>query len=1433
MKTRAFYWVCCYKIFKYYLRKLKVCANGLKKHSFYDKIYTRMMPTGINVLRKDFVMTIKAKTIKAVVAACLILIASVLVLTACTTSVDTSHVHTEVIDKAVAPTCTEDGLTKGSHCSECNKVIVKQKVIEAYGHKEATNKAVAPTCTEAGLTEGTYCSICSEILVKQESVPATGHTEVIDEAVAPTCTETGLTEGKHCAECNEVLVKQDIVPNAHNEVIDEAVAPTCTKTGLTEGKHCSECNTVTVAQEIVGTIPHTVVIDEAVLPTCTVDGLTEGKRCTACGSTLTPQTVVPAKGHTYGEWTVTVAPTEDKEGTKRRDCVDCDAYETDTVASLSHDHSRWDVITLEGRAATCTVNGLTEGKKCSGCGETLVAQQVIPASGHTYDTVIVPATCTSDGYAVHTCACGDTYTDSHTSATGHTEVVDPAVAPTCLKAGKTEGKICSVCKAVLVASETIEKLPHTEVADPAVDPTCLSSGKTEGSHCSVCNTKIVRQTTIPALGHDKISYAAKAPTCTEIGWTAYTACSRCDWKSGYGVKNALGHVEVDDPASSPTCTADGATAGKHCSRCNTVLIAQNVIPAYGHNLTFGYSSTYGVYAKTCTVCGLLDESIKTIKYSDYGAVGDGVTDDSEAIRRAHEAANCFKLPVEGQSGKTYYIGVLQSTIPIKTDTNWNGAKFIFDDRQIRWDDSKLRNVQVFTVAPNTSAKSVTVPTALKNNGLKEGQTNIGMTFSEPCMLKIENSGERIYKRIGVNATSGAYKHEMILVDKNGNVDPSTPIQYDYSSITTIIAYSINEKTIRVGNATFTTIAPNPREQDPNFENNNTSFFNRGLCVERSNTTIYDVEHIVENEMMTIEIDRNGDGVIDKWGADKSYGVTYNGFYIFNNAYNVTMQDCIVEGHQAYSFWQDLDGVSTRNEVGNYDITGSRCVNLNFIRVTQYENEETGEVITNRFMYHGIMGTSWCRNMVFDGCYLDRFDSHQGMYNATLKNSTFGFGILAIGGGKLHVENVKRISGGGFIHLRMDYNSYFDGDVEIINCEMSSEIGSIVEGNWLEHHCGLPNHMTNSLVIDGLTVDRNKICLYSIRYADVETLTNATNPLILPTYVEVNGVKKPNGSAVGVEKSAYNDAFMQIPLEIHVHTWNEGEIVESSSSASCKTNKIIYTCTDPDCGSTMESIVGSSTPHAKLTHSISSEGYITYTCSTCGCSYTPSFSYVNDGSDYNAIEGSSNASRGYVTASGTDNPVINANGEYELLKANSDSAAQMELWVPSKTYSLNELSSENNAIGFFSFKINAYTDSSIQMKFVDMMANSGDNRWKEGGCITEDFFKVSSPVTSGTFIKKTQVTISGWDWSKKIDITDNSDKFTGWIDVKIMIELDSATDKVTAHYYIDGTYVGSASRTITTLNNTLSAVYISGKNTAAGTGIKLDDVAFGCFFGKRS
>ena len=57
----------------------------------------------------------------------------------------------------------------------------------ALGHNEVVDSAVAPTCTSAGKTEGKHCSRCNTVLVAQSTIPATGHTEPNAEGKCDTC----------------------------------------------------------------------------------------------------------------------------------------------------------------------------------------------------------------------------------------------------------------------------------------------------------------------------------------------------------------------------------------------------------------------------------------------------------------------------------------------------------------------------------------------------------------------------------------------------------------------------------------------------------------------------------------------------------------------------------------------------------------------------------------------------------------------------------------------------------------------------------------------------------------------------------------------------------------------------------------------------------------------------------------------------------------------------------------------------------------------------------------------------------------------------------------------------------------------------------------------------------------------------------------------
>ena len=59
--------------------------------------------------------------------------------------------HIEVVDAAVAPTCTATGLTEGKHCAECKEVFVKQEVVPMAAHTDENKDRICDTCKNAAL----------------------------------------------------------------------------------------------------------------------------------------------------------------------------------------------------------------------------------------------------------------------------------------------------------------------------------------------------------------------------------------------------------------------------------------------------------------------------------------------------------------------------------------------------------------------------------------------------------------------------------------------------------------------------------------------------------------------------------------------------------------------------------------------------------------------------------------------------------------------------------------------------------------------------------------------------------------------------------------------------------------------------------------------------------------------------------------------------------------------------------------------------------------------------------------------------------------------------------------------------------------------------------------------------------------------------------
>ena len=444
--------------------------------------------------------------------------------------------HTEVSIPSVAPTCTEKGLTEGKKCSDCGKVLVAQESVSELGHDYEGAVTTAPTCTEKGVK--TYTCKNDSSHTYTEEIAEIGHADLdpkdhvcdngcdvaqgthAEQETSHACEYCGKAAGEcrdgddndhNCDVCGEKLSECEAAEGSHNCAICGEKLSECE---AAEGSHdCAVCG-----EKLSICKAGAPVIENSTAATCGEAGsYDEVLYCSICGIELNRTNhTVDAIPHSYNE-TVTQAPSCEEKGSKVFYCGVCGDTYAEDIDALGHNE-----IPHAEKAPTCTSSGWDAYVECSRCDYT--TYNYLAMIPHDDQAVVTEPDCVNGGYTTYTCSgCGRSYTGNETVALGHKETA-VVTSPDCNKGGYTT-YTCSACGEARIGNET-EALGHTEEIVAGYPATCLGAGLTDGKKCSVCQVTLEEQEEIKALGHNYEGVETKPATCTEQGLKTFT-CQNC------------------------------------------------------------------------------------------------------------------------------------------------------------------------------------------------------------------------------------------------------------------------------------------------------------------------------------------------------------------------------------------------------------------------------------------------------------------------------------------------------------------------------------------------------------------------------------------------------------------------------------------------------------------------------------------------------------------------------------------------------------------------------------------------------------------------------------------------------------------------------------------------------------------------------------------
>lgn len=224
------------------------------------------------------------------------------------------------------------------------------------------------TCSESGMKQHYVCSGCEGIFADEMGFVALKDGDLVINPYGHRWASANCSEPRSCTVCGAT----DGEPIKHisgDPVKENEAIGSCTQKGhYDEVCYCELCEAevsrTTVTTDMTDHIPAKAVKENEIAATCGGEGSYDSVvYCSVCQS------------FEISRETVTLAPSGHNDANGDRKCDRCD----EELACTEH------VSAVDpGRDATCTEDGLTEGSHCSICEAILVAQQVIPATGHSY-----------------------------------------------------------------------------------------------------------------------------------------------------------------------------------------------------------------------------------------------------------------------------------------------------------------------------------------------------------------------------------------------------------------------------------------------------------------------------------------------------------------------------------------------------------------------------------------------------------------------------------------------------------------------------------------------------------------------------------------------------------------------------------------------------------------------------------------------------------------------------------------------------------------------------------------------------------------------------------------------------------------------------------------------------------------------------------------